>query len=138
MNIIQNRLTWIYYTIYAVFIVGIVIAHFCPWYFYKFYGTKAIVTGYIDLGILLVFIPTAIGLYNHQIKKKVNLDYYFKWNVIQMSIMAFTGVIAIFGYSLLRDKSSLFAYLIVFIALILTKPTKYKIQKYLGETNNEV
>lgn len=130
MKEIQNKLITVYYLIYAVFVIGLVLVHLFPLRMGVLQGTEAIVMGYVNVGFLLVFIPLAISLFNAKIKKQVDLEYYFKWNLIQMLLIAVPGIVSIISYALLRDRSSLFAYLIVFVALILTKPTKYKITKY--------
>jgi len=105
---------------------------------------------YIELGLMLVLIPTAIGVTNSKLKKQVSLEYYFKWNVFQMLIIAFTGIVAIIVYALLplngrlditeevnptmfQSFKNLFPMLIIFIALILCKPTKLKIKQYFQE-----
>ncbi|MCQ2337198.1 MAG: hypothetical protein MJ010_08495 [Paludibacteraceae bacterium] len=130
MKEIQSKLITVYYLIYAVFVIGLVLAHLFPLRMGVLQGTEAIVMGYVNVGFLLVFIPLAISLFNAKIKKQVDLEYYLKWNLIQMLLIAVPGLVSIASYALLRDRSSLFAYLIVFVALILTKPTKYKITKY--------
>jgi len=124
----------IYYIIYAIFVIGIVLAHVFPLP-YRLYGIEAIVVGYIEVTLLLA-LPIAIILYNKKIKKVVDLDYYFKWNVIEMLLIAFPGITTIIAYALLRDRSSLFAFFIVFVALIVAKPTKYKIQKYFSSDDD--
>lgn len=130
MQEVQKKLVTVYYLIYAAFVIGLVLVHLFPLKMGVLQGTEAIVMGYVNVGFLLVFIPLAISLFNAKIKKQVDLEYYFKWNLIQMLLIAVPGIVSIISYALLRDRSSLFAYLIVFVALILTKPTKYKITKY--------
>lgn len=130
MQEVQKKLVTVYYLIYAVFVIGLVLVHLFPLRIGVLQGTEAIVMGYVNVGFLLVFTPLAISLFNAKIKKQVDLEYYFKWNLIQMLLIAVPGIVSIISYALLRDRSSLFAYLIVFVALILTKPTKYKITKY--------
>ena len=130
MQEVQKKLVTVYYLIYAVFVIGLVLVHLFPLKMGVLQGTEAIVMGYVNVGFLLVFIPLAISLFNAKMKKLVDLEYYLKWNLIQMLLIAVPGLVSIASYALLRDRSSLFAYLIVFVALILTKPTKYKITKY--------
>lgn len=146
----NRKLVFIYYCIYAVFVIGIVCAHIFNPSFYKLYGTERVVVEYIELGLMLVLIPVAIGVTNSKLKKQVSLEYYFKWNVFQMLIIGFTGIVAIVVYALLplngrlditeevnptmfQSFKNLFPMLIIFIALILCKPTKLKIQQYFHE-----
>ncbi len=145
----NNKLLVIYYCIYAVFVVGIVCAHIFNYSFPKLYGTERLVAEYIELGLMLVLIPAAIGVYNSKIKKQVDLAYYFKWNLFQMLMIAFTGIVAIVVYALIplngrldvtedlnptmfQSLKNLFPMFIIFIALIFCKPTKYKIQHYFS------
>lgn len=137
MKEINNKLVAIYYVIYAVFAIGIVVAHLCPWSFGVLYGNDAVIAGYVVVIALLACVPTALILNFYKMKKQVDLDYYFKWNAIPMAIIAFDGILTVVGYSLLRDRSSLFAFLLAFVALIIIKPTNYKIKKYF-ESQEEV
>lgn len=149
MKEINNKLLAIYYCIYAVFAVGIVCAHIFNPSFVKLYGTERLVAEYIELGLMLVLIPAAIGVTNSKLKRQGDLDYYFKWNLFQMLMIAFTGIVAIVVYALIplngrldvtedvnptmfQSLKNLFPMFIIFIALIFCKPTKYKIQHYFS------
>ena len=53
---------------------------------------------------------------------------YMLWAQIQMYMIALPAVVAAIGYGFLRDKSTIFCYLIAFVALILCKPSKEKME----------
>lgn len=140
MKEVQNKLLAIYYAIYAVFIIGLVLAHIYPLWFGFITPEVSLIISYVVAGTLLVCVPLSVGLNSFKLKKQVDLDYYFKWNAIPMAILSVAGIVAFTGYAsickfgehgeFLRDRSCLFAYLIVFVSLILLKPTKSKINRY--------
>lgn len=146
MKEVQNKLLAIYYAIYAVFIIGLVLAHIFPLWFGFLTPQVSLVISYVVVGTLLVCVPLSVGLNSFKLKKQVDLDYYFKWNAIPMAILSVAGIVAFVGYAsickfgengeFLRDRSCLFAYLIVFVSLILLKPTKQKIERYFQSSNS--
>ncbi|MBQ2065498.1 MAG: hypothetical protein II455_05465 [Paludibacteraceae bacterium] len=149
MKEVQSKLLAIYYAIYAVFIIGLVLAHIYPLWFGIISPDVSLIISYVVVGTLLVCVPLSVGLNTFKLKKQVDLDYYFKWNAIPMLILAIPGIVAFIGYASIykfsetgefqHDRSCLFAYLIVFVALILLKPTKPKIEKYFqAETDSSL
>lgn len=146
MKEVQNKLLAIYYAIYAVFIIGLVFAHIYPFWFGILTPDVSVIISYVVVCTLLVCVPLAVGLNTFKLKTHGDYDYYFKWNAIPMCILAIPGIISFVGYAsickfsetgeIVRDRSTLFAYLIVFVTLILLKPTKQKIQKYFTSSDN--
>ncbi len=136
----QNKLLAIYYAIYAIFIIGLVIAHIFPLWFGILTPKASLIFSYVVVVTLLVCVPLSVYLNTRKLRVQGDYDYYFKWNAIPMAILAIPGIVAFTGYACIckfneageftHDRSALFAYLIVFVALILLKPTKAKIEKY--------
>ena len=84
----------------------------------------------------LLTIPATLKLFsvktkgNKRLKTKEEKEAnYMLWAKIQMYMIALPAVIAAIGYGFLRDKSTIFCYLIAFVALILCKPSNQKMEE---------
>lgn len=60
---------------------------------------------------------------------------YTIWVQIQMYMVALPAVVSAIGYGFLKDKSTIFCYLIAFIALIMCKPSKEKMEDCCRDTD---
>ena len=60
---------------------------------------------------------------------------YILWAQIQMYMVALPAVVSAIGYGFLKDKSTIFCYLIAFIALIMCKPSKEKMEDCCRDTD---
>ena len=60
---------------------------------------------------------------------------YTIWAQIQMYMVALPAVVSAIGYGFLKDKSTIFCYLIAFIALIMCKPSKEKMEDCCRDTD---
>ena len=60
---------------------------------------------------------------------------YTIWAQIQMYMVALPAVVSAIGYGFLKDKSTIFCYLISFIALIICKPSKEKMEDCCRDTD---
>lgn len=60
---------------------------------------------------------------------------YILWVQIQMYMVALPAVVSAIGYGFLKDKSTIFCYLIAFIALIMCKPSKEKMEDCCRDTD---
>lgn len=60
---------------------------------------------------------------------------YTIWAQIQMYMVALPAVVSAIGYGFLKDKSTIFCYLIAFIALIMCKPNKEKMEDCCRDTD---
>jgi uncharacterized membrane protein YbhN (UPF0104 family) len=60
---------------------------------------------------------------------------YTIWAQIQMYMVALPAVVSAISYGFLKDKSTIFCYLIAFIALIMCKPSKEKMEDCCRDTD---
>ena len=60
---------------------------------------------------------------------------YTIWAQIQMYMVALPAVVSAIGYGFLKDKSTIFCNLIAFIALIMCKPSKEKMEDCCRDTD---
>ena len=60
---------------------------------------------------------------------------YTIWAQIQMYMVALPAVVSAIGYGFLKDKSTIFCYLIAFIALSMCKPSKEKMEDCCRDTD---
>ena len=84
----------------------------------------------------LFTIPASLKLFsvktkgNKKLKTKEEKEAnYMLWAQIQMYMIALPAVVAAIGYGFLRDKSTIFCYLIAFVALIMCKPSNKKMEE---------
>ena len=123
-----------YYSIY-VFLLALfaVICYFMPVYEFEPQAKTIISTICI---IFLLSIPLSMKLFSMKTKgnkklktKEEKQTNYMLWAKIQMYMVALPGFFAAAGYGLLRDRSTIFCYLIAFVALIMCKPSKEKMEE---------
>ena len=123
-----------YYGIY-VFLLGLfaAISYFMPVYEFDQEAKTIISTICI---IFLFTIPLSLKLFSVKVKnnktlktKEEKIKNYMLWAQIQMYMIALPAVVSVVSYGLLRDRSSLFCYLIAFVALILCKPSNQKLEE---------
>ena len=122
-----------YYTIY-VFLLALfaAISYFVPQI--ELTPDNAYVVSVVCIFFLFT-IPAKLKLFsvktkgNKKLKTKEEKEAnYMLWAQIQMYMIALPAVVAAIGYGFLRDKSTIFCYLIAFVALILCKPSKEKME----------
>ena len=84
----------------------------------------------------LFTIPATLKLFsvktkgNKRLKTKEEKEAnYIIWSKIQMYLVALPAVVSAIGYGFLRDKSTIFCYLIAFVALIMCKPSNQKMEE---------
>ena len=123
-----------YYGIY-VLLLGLfaAISYFMPVYEFDQEAKTIISTICI---IFLFTIPLSLKLFSVKVKnnktlktKEEKIKNYMLWAQIQMYMIALPAVVSVVSYGLLRDRSSLFCYLIAFVALIMCKPSKEKMEE---------
>ena len=61
--------------------------------------------------------------------KEEKVSNYMIWARNQMYLVALPAVVSAIGDGFLRDRSTIFCYLIAFVALIMCKPTKAKMEE---------
>lgn len=90
----------------------------------------------------LFTIPATLKLFsvktkgNKKLKTKEEKEAnYILWAQIQMYMVALPAVVSAIGYGFLKDKSTIFCYLIAFIALIMCKPSKEKMEDCCRDTD---
>lgn len=123
-----------YYGIY-VLLLGLfaAISYYMPVYEFDA-QTKTIIS---TICIIFLFtIPLSLKLFAVKVKnnktlktKEEKVKNYMLWAQIQMYMIALPAVVSVACYGLLRDRSSLFCYLIAFVALILCKPSNQKLEE---------
>ena len=123
-----------YYGIY-VLLLGLfaAISYFMP--VYEFTQEAKTVISTICI-VFLLTIPLSLKLFSVKVKnnktiktKEEKIKNYMLWAQIQMYMIALPAVVSVVSYGLLRDRSSLFCYLIAFVALILCKPSNQKLEE---------
>ena len=123
-----------YYGIY-VLLLGLfaAISYFMPVYEFTQEAKTVIITICI---VFLLTIPLSLKLFAVKVKgnktlktKEEKIKNYMLWAQIQMYMIALPAVVSVVSYGLLRDRSSLFCYLIAFVALILCKPSNQKLEE---------
>ena len=123
-----------YYGIY-VLLLGLfaAISYYMP--VYEFTQEAKTVISTICI-VFLLTIPLSLKLFSVKVKnnktiktKEEKIKNYMLWAQIQMYMIALPAVVSVVSYGLLRDRSSLFCYLIAFVALILCKPSNQKLEE---------
>ena len=123
-----------YYGIY-VLLLGLfaAISYYMP--VYEFTQEAKTVISTICI-VFLLTIPLSLKLFAVKVKgnktlktKEEKIKNYMLWAQIQMYMIALPAVVSVVSYGLLRDRSSLFCYLIAFVALILCKPSNQKLEE---------
>ena len=123
-----------YYGIY-VLLLGLfaAISYYMP--VYEFTQEAKTVISTICI-VFLLTIPLSLKLFSVKVKnnktiktKEEKIKNYMLWAQIQMYLIALPAVVSVVSYGLLRDRSSLFCYLIAFVALILCKPSNQKLEE---------
>lgn len=90
--------------------------------------------------VFLFTIPVTLKLFSVKTKgnkklktKEEKVSNYMIWARNQMYLVALPAVVSAIGYGFLRDRSTIFCYLIAFVALIMCKPTKAKMEECTGD-----
>ncbi len=123
-----------YYAIYILLLALFACIHFLmPQY--EFDADARYITSTICI-LFLFSIPASLKLFSVKTKgnkklrtKEEKKENYMIWAKIQMYLIALPAVVSAIGYGFLRDRSSIFCYLIAFVALILCKPSKEKMEE---------
>lgn len=133
-----------YYVVYVFLLALLAGIHF----FMPYFNVGEDINMYISTTciVFLLTIPVSLKLFSIKVKDNKTLktkeskeENYKRWAVIQIYMVAIPAVISAIGYGFIRDKSTLFCYLIAFVALILCKPSSQKMEEYtMDEYDNQI
>lgn len=127
----QSGLLSLYYAIYAALIVELTAAHLlaCP---FEVSSETGLVIRTIVVLLMLSMIPFSLKLFSVKTRYNKGIGYYARWAKIQMSLLALPAFASGLAYFILKDRNTLFCYLIAFVAIIFSKPVKAKTEQYLA------
>ena len=123
-----------YYIIYVLLLVLFACVHFFTPQM-ELTPDNAYIASVVCIFFLFT-IPATLKLFSVKTKgnkklktKEEKEENYMLWAKIQMYMIALPAVVAAIGYGFLRDKSTIFCYLIAFVALIMCKPSNKKMEE---------
>lgn len=126
---IAKSLGFFYYLAYVVLITAILLAHLLPLPVEATADAKYAVDIIVIL-VTLLSVPVTLKLFSVKTRDFRSMEYYMRWSRIQIGALAIAALLAALAYYFLRDKTSLYCYFIIFVAMIFTKPTKLKVEIY--------
>ncbi len=132
-----NKIHKQYFLIFSVLLIEIVLAFALPVLELSEITARVIYTTTII--VLLVMIPGVLKFFSTKIKTAETIDKYAKYAQLQMWLLAIPPFVSGLAFYLLRDKSTLFCFLLASVALLFSKPSlnNFKANKNDAEKPDE-
>ncbi|HNZ84872.1 MAG: hypothetical protein KA995_04405 [Paludibacteraceae bacterium] len=139
---IQKTLLKFYYLLYATLMLILIAGGFLLPKFDPLQAVTVQILNTISIALVLVCIPLGLKYFSDKTKKLKNevtdkqtrIVSYVRYAKQLMFVLGLPGIFAGVSYYLIpEDKTSLFCFLMSFVALVLSKPTEVKLQKFFIE-----
>ncbi len=138
IKMIQKTLLRFYYLGYAKLMVILLLGGYILPKMEALSHNTTLALNTISIALVLICIPLGLKFFKDKTKqlksdvidKQTRIFAYIRYSKILMVLLAFPGVFAGVSYYLLQDNTSLFCFFISFVALIFSKPTEVKLQKF--------
>jgi hypothetical protein len=141
IKMIQKTLLKFYYLVYAKLMVILLLGGFILPRFNPLHAHAEQALNTITIALVLLCIPMGLKYFSDKTNKlktdvtdkQTRIVSYIRYSKQLMFLLGFPGVFAGVSYYLIHDNTSLFCFLISFVALIFSKPTEVKLQKFFIE-----